>query len=180
MKKTTKYGRKLRQGGGWAKMWSCFNTIAACRQYSDEPILDGMEHTVNLSSATKSSLILHEAYEMIKNGESKDEIAFNMMIHYIDVAVIRAIEIAGNRISKNPMLPILVAATEACQRTRERYQKTKKMGFDGPAIGEIAAAIELYDTIITSGSPRQMTMAEELRADVLAGKRPASDISTCA
>lgn len=39
-------------------------------------------------------------------------------------------------------------ATQAANRTRERFKATGKVGFDGPALSELADALDLFDEFL--------------------------------
>ena len=44
-----------------------------------------------------------------------------------------------------------------------------RMAFDGPAIDQVAAGIEVYESILQSSSPAQMTMAADERLAAILG-----------
>jgi hypothetical protein len=62
------------------------------------------------------------------------------------------------------MLQAIVPANAALRRLLNRRRTTGVWGFDGPALLEVAAAIEVYDTVMLSGSPAQMLAATDLYA----------------
>lgn len=171
MRKTSTYARKARRSGGTFNAGAFINTIAACRAYTDEPIIPGMDLMSTQAAATKNAIMVREEFDALKSGKAEGTRAFDVLANAVDVATIRAIEIAGNIPSHNPMLPILLDAGHALTRMRHRFEATGRMGLDGPAIGELAAAMDVYDEILSNSSPRQMTMAEDVRFDVLAGKK---------
>jgi hypothetical protein len=170
MRKTSAYARKQRRLGGIYNGAEGFNVIQRCRQYTDEP-LPGMEIVAGTQSAAdKSMLLVREAYLAMKNTTCIDPAHdFDVLAHAIGVAWIRAVQIAGEDEFTNTMLPILRAANEALSRSRERFLRIGRMGFDGPAIEQVMAGVELYETIVQASSPAQMTAAtDERRATVKA------------
>lgn len=52
-----------------------------------------------------------------------------------------------------------VAARDALLRTWERHQRTGRWGFDGPALAEIDAGIELHEQLVRNSTPLQMIQA---------------------
>lgn len=52
-----------------------------------------------------------------------------------------------------------IAARDALQRTLTRYHSTGRVGFDGPAIADVAVGIELHEQILRLSTPVQMADA---------------------
>jgi hypothetical protein len=165
MRKTTAYARKHRRLGGVYNGAEGFNVIQRCRAYTPEPI-PGMEVVEGTQSAAdKAQLLVREAYIAIKNGACADpEHDFDVLAHAIGVTWIRAVQIAGEDEYTNTMLPILKAANEALGRSLERYKRIARMGFDGPAIDQVEAGIEVYEAVVQASSPAQMSAAAEQRS----------------
>ena len=61
-----------------------------------------------------------------------------------------------------------IAARDALMRTWERHQRTGRWGFDGPALQEVADAIDLHEQLIRLSTPAQMLGA--LRTVIARGK----------
>ncbi|ARV17511.1 hypothetical protein AEP_00551 [Curvibacter sp. AEP1-3] len=172
MRKTSAYARKQRRLGGVYNGAEGFNVIQRCRQYTPEP-LPGMESVAGTQSAADKSMILvREAYLAMKNNACIDPVHdFDVLAHAIGVAWIRAVKIAGEDEFTNTMLPILKTANEALGRSKERFHRIGRMGFDGPAIDQVEAGIEVYEAIVSASSPAQMTEAVEERSRILKGQQ---------
>ena len=56
-------------------------------------------------------------------------------------------------------LEVCKSAAAAMTRCRERHLRTGRYGFDGPAMQEIAAALDLFDEILANSTPAQMIAA---------------------
>lgn len=52
-----------------------------------------------------------------------------------------------------------IAARDALMRTWYRFERTGRLGFDGPALGEVEAGIELHEQLIRLSTPLQMMAA---------------------
>lgn len=168
MRKTSKYAQKLKRIGNTYNAAEYLNVIQRCRPYTNEPIpgswLEGTQ-----SAATKAMLRVRESYVAFKDGKATGE-DFDVIAHALGVAWIRAIDIAGVDAFTNTMLPIITTANEAMERSRTRFKKFGKWGFDGPAIDAVDYGIEVYETIISSSSPAQMTQAADRRNDIVEQK----------
>ena len=113
-------------------------------------------------------LRVRSAFEAIKAGIStQDGEDFDVLCYAMGVAWLRAIEIAGDDEFDNPMLPILKAAIAAMERCRARFKKLGRWGFDGPALDDMDAGVEIYETIIQASSPAQMSAVAERRQAIL-------------
>lgn len=165
MRKTSTYARKQRMLGNTYNGAEAFNTIQRCRAYTDEPVI-GMKVEGTQSAATRSMLQVRQAYDAMLVGSATEQ-DFDKLAHALGVSMLRAIEIAGDDDFDNPMLPILKTATEATRRAQDRYKRVRRWGFDGPAIDEVLAGVELFETILQASSPAQMTAAAEQREAIL-------------
>lgn len=165
MRKTTTYARKQRLIGGTYNGAEAFNAIQRCRTYTDEPVF-GMAVEGTQSAATKAMLLVRQAYDGMLSGKAT-EMDFDVLAHAMGVSMLRAIDIAGEDDFDNAMLPIVKAATNALQRTKDRYLRLHRWGFDGPAIDEVLAGVELYETILQASSPAQMAAATDQRVAIL-------------
>jgi len=169
MKKISTYARKrMRQpvqfnGAEW------LNAIGRCRQYSDEPVIGSW---LPQGTTQISNVVLVEArmsYQGIKDGLVKPDQTdpYDMLAHVVGVAKIRAMQIGGEDFEVNYLLPILHAAELALLRIRARWEKHLVWGMDGPAISELADALNVYEEILTSSSPQQMADATDVRIAIL-------------
>lgn len=177
MRKTSSYARKVRnnlgmyQGGAYNGA-TFLNTIQRCRPYMDEPII-GSNLTGTQDACEKAMILVRDAFVSIKSGQSPadDTRSFDILAHALGVTTLRAIDIAGQDEFENPMLPITRLGNDALERCRVRYLSLGRWGFDGPAIDQIDAAIELYETILQASSPAQMEEATVRRIEILAAQR---------
>lgn len=172
MRKTSTYARKRAakgplhtfNGAAW------LNSIALCRQYTDELIPGSDKTMTTLDIAESAMLRVRTAFDAIKNGaqgSTDHEHDHDALAHAIGVAMIRAVQIAGEDRAANPMLPILDAASDAMRRLRELYERLGRWGLDGPALLEIPEALDVYETILQASSPQQMHHATTLRMQIL-------------
>ena len=168
MRKTSTYANKQRQrNDGTFNGAEWLNTIQRCRPYTEEPIIgswvDGTQ-----SAATKAQLLVRESFQSIKAGTAdNDGRDFDIICHALGVTWLRAIEIAGEDEFDNAMLPIIKTANTAMERCRSRFTTLGRWGFDGPALDEVDAGIELYETILQASSPAQMTAVSDQRNAIL-------------
>jgi hypothetical protein len=165
MKKTSKYAAKRRAASAPFDSGAWVSTIQRCRPYVAES-LEHMGIADTMTAATKSMIKVREAYVGIKQRTTPpaDTHDFDLLTHAMAVSTIRAIQIAGADTDSNPLLHIIIPANAALRRLLERRRTSGVWGFDGPAIEEVAAAIDVYEEIICAGSPAQMLSATDLRA----------------
>lgn len=174
MKKTSKYSRK-RQVNNSYNGFAFMHVLNRSRAYDESPVIESW--SVNTMEAAEKAMIrVRDAYMTIKNGEANPDDAdyFDMLTHAFGVSTIRAIDIAGKDEFANPMLPICRAANDAMERCRVRRLSVGRWGFDGPALDQIEAAIELYETILRSSSPAQMQETTVRRIEILNAQREES------
>jgi hypothetical protein len=167
MRKQSAYARKI-QRKPYYNGAMFLNVIQRCRPYTDDPIV-GTSIEGNQSAATKAMIMVRDAFQSIKAGTSpKNECRdFDILAHAFGVTTLRSIDIAGQDPCLNPMLPICRAGNDALERCRVRRNRFEKWEFDKPAVAEVDAAIELYETILQSSSPAQMEEATVRRIEIL-------------
>ena len=170
MRKTSAYARKQKRMGHFSyngAEWA--NTIQRCRPYGTDDVVDGVISGATQGAADKAAILVRSAYETIKSGmaDPKDSLEYDRIAHAIGVATIRAIQVAGEDATTNYALEILNKGTAAMRRVAARYDAIGKWGFDGPAIEEVADAIDAYETFLQSSSPAQMTIASNTRWEIL-------------
>lgn len=171
-RKLSKYSAKRRTPDSRIFNGGAFlNVIQACRSFTAESIpgsnLDGTQSAADVAMAKVRS-----AYGRIRDGETTfhDKEDFDLMAHALGVALIRAEEIAGEDLDKNPMLEPITIASVALGRCSDRWRKTKRWGFDGPALSEVLEGIEIYEEIVRNSSPMQMSNAVDERERRLGGR----------
>lgn len=155
MRKTSAYGKRIKRTGGYYNAAEWLNTLTKCRPYSEELIPGAINKRPSFEAIRATIVDTRLAFEHIKvgNGTTND---FEVLIAATGEAKVRFAQIAGN---SNPAVDVLDIADEALMRTRNRFDKTGKWGFDGPALLEIAEGLDLYEDIATSSSPAQMNSA---------------------
>lgn len=87
----------------------------------------------------------------------------DMLAHCIGIAQIRILDIGGPGASN--IMADLSEASQGLYRARERWQRTGKWGFDGPAMQSVYHAIDTYEIILRSSSPLQMENAQHIRLE---------------
>lgn len=171
MRKTSAYARKMQRTGtkGFnGAEW--LNTIQKCQPYSDEPVIGSW-----ITEGTGSVLIavqarIHMAFRVMADGNTPKNNTedFDLLAHAVGIAVVRAIQIAGE--FDNPMLARLDEGTQALFAIRERRVKWGKWEMLGTEEVVIREAIAIYETILEASSPAQMSKASTEREKILNGK----------
>lgn len=172
MRKTSTYSTKRRQStGDYYNGAAWLAVVQRCQPYTAEPVLGGLAQATQ-SAADKSMILMRDAFVTIKAGQANphDSREFDLLAHALGVTYLRACDIAGTDEFDNPMLPIWRAGNEALRRCKDRYTKLGRWGFDGPALDELDAAIELHETILQSSSPAQMDETSVRRIEILAAQ----------
>ena len=89
------------------------------------------------------------SFESIKTG-SGTERDFHDIAAAINTAIVRSKSV-------DPLCEsVAIAARDALVRTWHRFERTGRIGFDGPAIGELESGIELHEQLIRLSTPIQM------------------------
>jgi len=92
------------------------------------------------------------SYEAIKTGHGSAQ-DFHDLAAAVNITMVRSESI-------DPLCEATaIAARDALMRTWHRYERTGLIGFDGPAIGEVEAGIELHEQLIRLSTPLQMIEA---------------------
>ena len=171
MRKTTAYARKRATRPTFnAAEW--LNTIRRCAGYTDEAPIGSWLHTGTQSAADDAIAQVKAAFEAFKAGtvQPENEDQFDVMAEALGVSCIRAGQIAGNVPEHNAMLPPLIAGNHALRRMLARRRKWSKWEMLAKDAAELDWAVEIYETIVRSSSPAQMTEASDLRMKAFAGK----------
>lgn len=92
------------------------------------------------------------AFDSIKNGRGT-------LQDISDIgAAINTTMVRAESISPKCVLAA-IAARDALQRTLTRYHSTGRVGFDGPAIADVAVGIDLHEQMLRLSTPVQMADA---------------------
>ncbi len=92
------------------------------------------------------------SFEAIKTGKGAEQ-DFHDIAAAINGAMVRSEAI-------DPLCEATaIAARDALMRTWHRFERTGRLGFDGPAIGEVEAGIDLHEQLIRLSTPIQMIVA---------------------
>jgi hypothetical protein len=171
MRKTTAYARKMRRTGGTYNGAEFLNTIQRSRGYTEpaEPAL-GL-HDIQ-DAATKALVLVKFAMEALTTGATppENEEHFDRMAHALGVSCIRAGQIAGEDVDKNPMLPPLVDGNNALRQVLNRRRKWGKWQVLPAEADTLKYAVEIYETILLASTPAQMVEAVDLRMRALKGQ----------
>lgn len=95
---------------------------------------------------------IRDSFAAIKNGTG-DWVDFANL----DIAIGTTME-CGRDIDEFVIISAIVAR-DALERTWNRYQRTNRWGFDGPALTSIEYAIVLHEKILAESTPLQMMAA---------------------
>lgn len=131
--KMTAYSRK-RLGKPGANQFNgaeFLNTLARCRPYTDEP-LPGSWVEGTQGAADKARNRVNAALGALARGAwaPEDDEPFDLLAHAVGVAVIRCIEIGGEK--NNAALIQTHKGTEALRSIKERRVRTGKWGATRP------------------------------------------------
>lgn len=104
------------------------------------------------------------AYEKLRTGAATEP-DFHVLAASINVTMILAERI-------DPLAEkVAVDARDGMVRTWQRYQRTGRLGFDGPALQDLPAAIDLHDQLMPLLTPLQVSEAvQEVNARMQAGE----------
>lgn len=174
MRKMSAYARKQRRpGAGTYNQVAWTNVIQRCRSFDEDPVVVGLNGENPQEYAERALIKVKKAFVAIRElaADNNDSIDYDTLAHAVGVTYIRAVEIAGEDDDENPMMPIIKAANAALRRCADRYRKIRRWGFDGPAIAEVEAAIDLYEMVLLKSSPLLMDRASANRDAVVAEQR---------
>lgn len=176
MRKISAYARKRMHKPPHFNGAEWLNAIGRCRQFNDEPVIGSWlpEGTTQISNGVLAEARM--AYQGIKDGLFKPDQTdhYDMLAHVVGVAKIRVIQIGGDDPEVNYVLPTIHLAEHGLRRIRARWEKLQTWGMDGPAIADLADALDIYQEILTQSSPQQMADATSARIAILNQMRAAS------
>ena len=109
---------------------------------------------------TKLMLPLRFAFEALRRGTASVNDAY-ILSNAINDTAVRSWGLEDEE-AANAAGPIANDAIAAMRRCGERYKKTGKLGLDGPAIGDVAAGLDLYEQICRLSTPAQMMAAASM------------------
>lgn len=115
----------------------------------------------NASELLRLELPIRISFEALKTGAGTEQ-DFHDLAAAINTTMVRSEAV-------DPLCEqTAIAARDALMRTWGRFEKTARWGFDGPALLEIADAIDLHEQLIRNSTPLQMIDA--LREVIRRGK----------
>lgn len=116
----------------------------------------------NADELMRLELPIRISFEAIKTGAGTEH-DFHDLAAAVNVTIVRSEAV-------DPLCEqTAIAGRDALMRTWHRYQKTGKLGFDGPALHEIDHAIDLHEQLIRNSTPLQMI--EAMREVISRGER---------
>ena len=116
----------------------------------------------NADELMRLELPIRISFEAIKTGAGSEQ-DFHDLAAAVNVTIVRSETV-------DPLCEqTAIAARDALLRTHDRFQKSGRWGFDGPALGEIADGIDLHEQLIRNSTPLQMIDA--LREVIRRGER---------
>jgi len=124
----------------WQKDYSAFGRIIGLLEpFTPEELL-------------RLELPIRMSFEALKSGKGVES-DFHDIAAAINCTMVRSEEV-------DPMCEYTaIAARDALMRTWHRWEKTGKWGFDGPALAEVEAGIDLHEQLIRLSTPGQMVKA---------------------
>lgn len=124
----------------WQKDYSAFGRIIGLLEpFTPEELL-------------RLELPIRMSFEALKSGKGVES-DFHDIAAAINYTMVRSEEV-------DPMCEYTaIAARDALMRTWHRWEKTGKWGFDGPALAEVEAGIDLHEQLIRLSTPGQMVKA---------------------
>lgn len=169
-RKTSPYMRKrlaqgkVEHGEVMFKPNAWLDKLKHSTEYNDDSIA-GEEPTTKIADKVMDDA--NAAFKSIAEGHAGpgDTDSHDMLAHCIGMAQIRINDIGGPLAAE--VIENLNESAKALQRARERWQRTGKWGFDGPALHSIRHAIDTYEVILRSSSPLQMEHAQHTRLNQL-------------
>jgi hypothetical protein len=167
MRKLSAYARKARRENKTYNGAEWLNVITKCRQYDDELLPGAIAKEPSFSAAQRAIIGIRTAFEAIKAGQGSEH-DWDKLAHATGVTKVRAFQIAGNN---NEMMPPLDEADAALMKVKNRYLKWDKWEVLPAEIEPITYALDLYEMVVTSSSPAQMSEAVYARDKILKKQR---------
>ena len=97
-------------------------------------------------------LLIRLSFEALRTGKGTES-DFHDLAAAVNTAMVRSEAVS-------PLCEMTaVAARDALMRAWHRFERTGKLGFDGPALLEVEAGISLHEELIRNSSPLQMVEA---------------------
>lgn len=171
MRKTTAYARRLRRTGGHYNGAEYLNAIQRSRGYTD-PAMPELGLQATDDAALKALVVVKTALVAMTTGATPpgNEEHFDLLAHALGVSCMRAGQIAGPEVGGNPMLPPLVAGNNALRQVLARRRNIGRWKVKADEGATLAAAVEIYETILMASSPQQMADAVDMRLKALKGQ----------
>lgn len=114
--------------------------------------LDALHHLMNRLQPFTPSEHARISFESLKKGTG-GYTDYADLADAINVSMVRAEKIDPQAVA------MVMLAHDAMMRVAERFERTEQWGFDGPAIAEVAEALDFYDQLLALSTPLQMHMA---------------------
>lgn len=186
MRKTTPYGRKLAQRGRGNELSPGLRAVQAAqimktistRRDRDAPPMPGGEcwESIGRDTARASDLKVRAALDSLLYGTAtldrdRDLATLNAALVLGAERMLQilfrterpradaAIDMERLPHAARESVQRFMAAREAINRARERWEQRGHWGLDGPGRGDLVAGIELYSELLHSSTPEQMTAA---------------------
>lgn len=136
----TAHRKASHQKHRWQKDYSVFGRII------------GLLEPFSPDELMRLELPIRMSFEALKNGKGCES-DFHDIAAAINCTLVRSEEV-------DPMCEYTaISARDALMRTWHRWEKTGKWGFDGPALQEVEAGIDLHEQLIRLSTPGQMVKA---------------------
>lgn len=131
-------------------------TTRSKRRYSADPgamgrVLNRIQ-PFNAGELLRLDLPIRMSFEAIKTSQGVEQ-DFHDIAAAINTTMVRSESV-------DPLCEqTAIAARDALLRCWHRFQTTGRLGFDGPALSEVADGIDLHEQLIRNSTPLQMIEA---------------------
>jgi hypothetical protein len=169
-RKTSAYVRKrLAQGRTYASHADAKRYLIAT---SLRPLLDSRDYQDPVHQREASQTLVQVRLELQRLSDrliSADDLGpYELLTHIIEIAQIRVCEIACDQghsaiAHASALIDSLNSGARALDRARLRWLAQHTWNLDGPAIHELRDAVDVFETVLTASSPRQMRQAQDER-----------------
>lgn len=173
MRKTTAYARKrARQGlpSDPSVLWGRDYGVWARAIVNQKPFEDEANAPEADAILANARLKLQKVLDRLVPSDDVDP--HDLLAHVVGISQIRALDIGKRsdeegRQQASDVIATLNAAAKGLHRMRDRWEKTKVWGLDGPAINSMKEAMDIYELILRNSTPAQMEHAQSVRLEQL-------------